>query len=348
MPGERIGLRDAPEMIRLKSSSVSTHEIARRLGLARSTVRETLRRMEGAGLSWPLPEDMNDEALGAARYASRRSKRGHRRIEEPDWADVHRELKRKHVTLLILWDEYIAANPGGYSYSRFCELYRSFEKTLSVTMRQTHAAGERLFVDYAGDGVPIVVDRLTGEIRMAQIFVAVLGASSFTFAHASWTQALPDWIDAHVRALEAIGGVPQLLVPDNTKTAVIKACLYDPQVNRTYAEMAAHYGAAILPARPRRPRDKAKVEQAVLIVERWLLGRLRHRTFYSLAEVNAAIGELLKRLNEERPIRRLGVTRRQLLEEVDRPALKPLPAESYEFSEWKKCRVGIDYQIEVD
>ncbi len=174
-------------------------------------------------------------------------------------------------------------SPGGYSYSRFCELHRGFESKLSPTMRQTHAAGERLFVDYAGDGVPVVVDRLTGEIRNAQIFVAVLGASSFTFAHASWTQMLPDWIDAHVRALEAIGGVPELIVPDNTKTAIIKSCLYDPQVNRTYAEMAAHFGAAILPARPMRPRDKAKVEQAVLIVERWMLGRLRHRIFYSLA-----------------------------------------------------------------
>ena len=175
-------MRDAREIIRLKSSSVSTHEIARRLGLARSTVRETLTRAETAGLSWPLPEGMNDEAL----------ERGHRRIEEPDWASVHRELKHKHVTLLILWDEYIAANPSGYSYSRFCELYQFFEKTLSVTMRQTHAAGERMFVDYAGDGVPVIIDRLTGEIRMAQIFVAVLGASSFTFAKASWKQALPE------------------------------------------------------------------------------------------------------------------------------------------------------------
>ena len=169
-------MRHAREIIRLKFSCVSTDEIARRLGMARSTVRETLKRADGAGLSWPLPEGMNDEALEAALYASRRSKRGHRRIEEPDWAGVRRELKRKHVTLLILWDEYIAENPGGYSYSRFCELYRSFEKTLSVIMRQTHAAGERLFVDYAGDGVPVVIDRLTGEIRMAQIFVAVLGA----------------------------------------------------------------------------------------------------------------------------------------------------------------------------
>ena len=200
-------MRHAREIIRLRFSCVSTHETARRLGMARSTVRETLKRTETAGLSWPLPEDMSDGALEAALYASRRSKRGHRRVAEPDWASVHRELKRKHVTLLILWDEYIVANPGGYSYSRFCELYRSFEKTLSVTMRQ-HAAGERLFVDYAGDGVPVVVDRLTGEIRMAQIFVAVLGASSFTFAKATWTQALPDWIDAHVRAFEAIGAFP--------------------------------------------------------------------------------------------------------------------------------------------
>ena len=255
MPAERITMRHAREIIRLKASSVSTHEIARRLGMARSTVRETLKRAQTAGLFWPLPEAMNDGALEAALYASRRSKRGHRRIEEPDWASVHRELKRKHVTLLILWDEYIVANPGGYSYSRFCELYRSFEKTVSMTMRQTHAAGERLFVDYAGDGVPVVIDRLTGEIRMAQIFVAVLGASSFTFAKATWTQALPDWISAHVRAFEAIGGVPELVVPDNAKTAIVRASFYDPQVNRTYAEMAAHYGTAILPARPRKPRQ---------------------------------------------------------------------------------------------
>ena len=230
MPAERVPMRHAREIIRLKfSASLPTREIARRLGLAPSTVRETLTRVESAGLSWPLLEGIGDAGLEAALYANRRSKRGHRRHAEPNWLAVHRELKRKHVTLLIVWDEYIATNPGGYSYSRFCELYRGFEAKLSPTMRQTHVAGERLFVDYAGDGVPVVVDRLTGEIRMAQIFVAVLGASSFTFAHASWTQTLPDWIDAHVRALSAIGGVPHLLVPDNTKTAVIKACLYDPK-----------------------------------------------------------------------------------------------------------------------
>lgn len=348
MPAERVAMRHAREIIRLKySSNAPTREIARRLGLAPSTVRETLKRFDDAGLVWPLPEDMSDGDLEAALYSSRRSKRGHRRHLEPDWPAVHRELKRKHVTLTIVWDEYIAANPGGYSYSRFCELYRGFASRLSPTMRQTHAAGERLFVDYAGDGVPVVIDRLTGEMRKAQIFVAVLGASSFTFAHAGWTQALADWIDAHVHALAAIGGVPQLLVPDNTKTAVIKACHYDPQVNRTYADMAAHYGSAILPARPRKPRDKAKVEQAVLLVERWLLGRLRHQTFYSLAEVNLAIAGLMTHLNEERPIRRLGVTRRQLLEDIDRPALKSLPDEPYEFCEWRTCRVGIDYHVEA-
>lgn len=201
-------MRQAREIIRLKfSAAVATREIARRLGVAPSTVRETLKRAESAGLGWPLPEGMNDGVLEAALYANRRSKRGHRRLPEPDWPAIHRELKRKHVTLLIVWDEYIAENPGGYSYSRFCELYRAFESKLSVTMRQTHAAGERLFVDYAGDGVPVVIDRLTGEILLAQIFVAVLGASSFTFARATWTQTLPDWIDAHVHAFEAIGGV---------------------------------------------------------------------------------------------------------------------------------------------
>ncbi len=348
MPAERVPMRDAREIIRLKfSAQVATREIARRLGMAPSTVRETLKRLAGAGLSWPLPEGLSDAELEAKLYAFRRSKRGHRLHVEPDWQAVHRELKRKHVTLQIVWDEYIAAHPGGYSYSRFCELFRSFGKTLSPTMRQSHAAGERLFVDYAGDGVPVLIDARTGELRKAQIFVAVLGASSFTFAHASWTQTLPDWIDAHVRALEAIGGVPELIVPDNTKTAVIKACLYEPQVNRTYTEMAAHYRTAILPARPRKPRDKAKVEQAVLIVERWLLGRLRHRIFHSLGEVNAALGDLMHELNEVRPLRRLGVTRRRLLEEIDRPALKPLPATGYEFAEWKTCRVGIDYHVEV-
>src|ERR1700680_775067 len=306
MPAERIAMRQVRDVLRLKAAGVSGNEIARRVGVAPSTVRLTLKRLAVAGLSWPLPAEMTDAALEAQLFAVVGTKQGHRRRAEPDWVAVHRELKRKHVTLQILWDEYIERHPEGYRYSRFCELYRAWASRISVTMRQTHAGGDKLFVDYAGDTVPVIIDRLTGRVRPAQIFVAVLGASNFTYAEASWTQALADWIGAHTRAFEAIGGVPNLLVPDNTKVAVIKACLYEPQVNRTYAEMAAHYGTAVLPARPRRPRDKAKVEKAVLVVERWLLGRLRHRTFHHLAEVNAAIAEMLTRLHEERPIRRLG------------------------------------------
>src|SRR6266853_6121426 len=274
MPAERTTMRHVREVLRLTTVGVGLNEIARRVGVAASTVRLTLKRLASAGLSWPLPAEMSDSALEAALFAAAGTKQGHRRHAEPDWAEIHRELKRKHVTLTMLWDEYIERCPEGYRYSRFCELYRSWASRLSVTMRQAHLGGDKLFVDYAGDTVPVIVDRLTGQVRPAQIFVAVMGASNFTYAEASWTQALADWIGAHTRAFAAISGVPKLLVPDNTKVAVIKACLYEPQVNRTYAEMAAHYDTAILPARPRRPRDKAKVEVAVLIIERWLLGRL--------------------------------------------------------------------------
>jgi len=348
MPAERIAMRQVRDVLRLNAAGVSGNEIARRVGVASSTVRLTLKRLAAAGLSWPLPTDMTDRVLEEQLFTAAGKKQGYRRRGEPHWAAVHRELKRKHVTLQILWDEYTERHPDGYRYSRFCELYRGWASRISVTMRQTHAGGDKLFVDYAGDTVPVIIDRLTDKTRPAQIFVAVMGASNFTYAEASWTQALADWIGAHTRAFEAIGGVPNLLVPDNTKVAVIKACLYEPQVNRTYADMAAHYDTAVLPARPRRPRDKAKVEAAVLIIERWLLGRLRHRRFYSLAELNATIGEVLRQLNEERSIRRLGVTRRALLEELDRPHLKGLPSEPYVFAEWRLRRVGIDYHVEIE
>jgi transposase len=249
-------MRHVREVLRLKAAGVARNEIGRRLHLSPSTVRLTLQRLAAAGLGWPLPAEMTDAALEARLFTAVGSKQGHRRYAEPDWAELHRELKRKHVTLQILWDEYIERCPDGYRYSRFCDLYRNWASRLSVTMRQTHRGGDKLFVDYAGDTVPVVIDRLTGKTRSAQIFVAVMGASNFTYAEASWTQALGDWLGAHTRALAAIGGVPRLLVPDNTKVAVIKACLYEPQVNRSYAEMAAHYDTAILPARPRRPRDK--------------------------------------------------------------------------------------------
>ncbi|MBB3399756.1 integrase [Rhizobium sp. R693] len=349
MPAERLKMRRVREILRYRFEEGLGHKsIAARVGAAPSTVRETLRRVEIAGLSWPLGDDVSDAILEAALYRAAGTKTGHRRSVEPDWAHVHRELKRKHVTLQILWDEYIGLHPDGYRYSRYCDLYRAWALKLPVTMRQDHAAGEKLFVDYAGDTVTVVVDRLSGKTRQAHLFVAVLGASSLSFAHARWSETLPDWIECHLLALEAFGGAPALLVPDNAKVAVIKACHFDPQVNRTYAGMAAHYGSAVLPTRPRRPRDKAKVEAAVRIVERWLLGRLRHRVFYSLADVNAAIVELLVDLNDTRVLRRVGRTRRQLFEELDYPALRPLPVERYVFAEWKIRRAGLDYHVDID
>lgn len=349
MPAERVTMRRVREMLRYRfEQELGYKAISYRVGVVPSTVRETLKRVAEAELSWPLPDDMSDGALEAALYREAGKKTGFRRCPEPDWPKLHREMQRKHVTLQILWDEYIAAHPDGYRYSRFCDLYRGWALKLPVTMRQNHAPGDKLFVDYAGDKLAVVVDRLTGEVRDAHIFVAVLGASSLSYAEATWTEALPDWIAVNVNALEAIGGVPALFVPDNAKVAVIKACLYDPWVNRSYAEMAAHYGSAVLPARPRKPRDKAKVERAVLIVERWLFGRLRHRTFYSLAELNAAIRELVADLNDKRVLRRLGQTRRQLFEELDRPALKPLPVERYVYAEWRRRRAGLDYHVDID
>jgi len=277
-----------------------------------------------AELGWPLGEDVSDAVLETVLYHAAGTKTGHRRCPEPDWPRVHRELKRKHVTLQIMWDEYIAVHLDGYRYSRFCDLYRGWSSKLPVTMRQTHAAGDKLFADYAGDKIGIVIDRL------------------------SWTETLPDWIGCHVDALQAFGGAPALLVPDNAKVAVIRACLYDPQVNRSYAEMAAHYDSAVLPTRPRRPRDKAKVEACVLIVERWLFGRLRHRVFHSLAELNAAIDELLVDLNDRRVLRAVGQTRRQLFEDIDRPALRPLPCQPFVFAEWRQRRAGLDYHVEIE
>jgi transposase len=350
MPAERITMRQVREILRLMSvGDVPVREIGRRTGVAPSTVRATLKRITAAGLNWPLPEGLSDSDLEAQLYRNAGKKQGHRRCPEADWPTVHRELKRnKHVTLSILWDEYIVQHPDGFRYSRFCELYRAWEGKLPVTMRQTHLGGEKLFVDYAGDTVPVIVDRLTGETRRTQIFVAVMGASNFTYAEATWSQSLPDWIAVHTHAFEALGGVPKFLVPDNTKVAIIKACRYDPQVNRTYADMADHYDVGILPARPRKPRDKAKVEACVLIVERYLLGRLRHRRFHGLAELNQAIQEMLADINERRTLRRLGVTRRKLFEELDLPALKSLPTEPYVYAEWRKRRAGLDYHVDVD
>jgi transposase len=279
-------MRQVREILRMKhEAGLPVREIVRRTGIPRRTVRELLERCAARGLGWPIAPEVSEAELEGLMFKEAGAKAGGRRRHEPDWRLVHKELKRKHVTLQILWDEYIEQHPEGYRYSRFCEIYREWEAKLSLSMRQTYLGGEKLFVDYAGDTVAVIIDRHTGETRPAHIFVAVIGASSLTYAEATWTEGLADWLGAHTRAFSFIGGSPKLVVPDNPKVAVIKACFYEPMVNRTYEDMLGHYGTAALPARPRKPKDKAKVEAAVRIVERFLLGRLRNRFFYSLAEL---------------------------------------------------------------
>jgi transposase len=264
---------------------------------------------------------------------------------QPDWAYVHQELKRKGVTLQLLWQEYKASYPEGLQYSQFCALYRQFTRKLGLALRQEHKAGEKLFVDFAGQTMP-VMDPATREEQAAHIFVAVLGASNYTYAEATRSVDLPSWILAHVHAFEFFGGVPAMVVPDNLKAGVLRVCRYEPDLNPTYQEMAAHYGTVVIPARVKKPKDKAKVEGGVLIMERWILAALRNRTFLTLAELNGAIGELLVRLND-RPFKKLPGCRRLLFETLDRPALRPLPQSRYEYAEWKKARVNIDYHLEV-
>ena len=341
MPAERVSMRRGREILRLKHECGATERaIAQSLGIARSTVAVTLDRLAAAALGWPLPTTLTDRVLEAMLYAGPGTQCGSRRKAEPDWAHVDHELRRPGVTLMRLWEEYRQREPGGYGYSRWCELYRAWEGRLSPTMRQAHRAGARMFVDYAGQTVELI-DGRSGEIRQAQIFGAVMGASSYTYVEASWTPTLPDGIGLQARALAFMGGVPAPLVPDNPKVGVTRANWYEPGLNRTYLDLAIHYGTAILPTRTRKPRDKAKVEVGVLVVARWILARRRNRRFFSLAELNQVIGERVADLNA-RAMRRLGVSRRDLFLELDCPALKPLPAEPYEYAEWRLRRVGLD------
>ena len=342
---KRLPVRKIRDALRMTAAGMSPRKIAPGLGIGRTTLRVYLRRAKEAGLSWPLPDGINDADLEARLFpgtARNRKLAG----AEPDYPTMHRELRRNGVTLYLLWLEYRESDPDGYGYSRYCELYRAWEGKLSPTMRQRHEAGEALFVDYAGATIDIT-DPQTGEVRAAQVFVAALGASNYTYVETTWTQTLEDWISSHVRALEFFGGATETIVPDNLKSGIAKACLHDPEVNRSYAEMAAYYDLIVIPARPGKPRDKAKVEAAVLLAERWIIAKLRNRTFFSLTEANAAIAEALDQLNN-RVTRHLGASRRELFETIDKPALRPLPVEPYIFGRWKKCRAGIDYHIEIE
>jgi transposase len=339
-------MRKIKEVLRLHSLGLTQRQIARSCSIGQSTVSEYLKAAEGAGVRWTEAADWDEDRLAALLPVKEPLPLRSRR-PEPDFTSIHAELqKHKHLTLQMVWEEHRATHPQGYRYSRFCELYQRWRRQLEVVLRQEHRAGEKLFVDYAGATIP-VQDPSTGDKREAQLFVAVLGASNYTFAEATWTQGLADWIGSHMRALEFLKGVPEIVVPDNLKSGVTKTCRYEPGVNITYEEMAQHYGVAVVPARPRKPRDKAKVEAGVLIVERWILAALRKRTFFSLGAVNEAIAELLTRLNE-RPFRKREGSRKSLFETVDQPALRPLPAERYQYGEWKTARVNIDYHVEVD
>jgi transposase len=346
MPAKReLTMRQIRQILRLAHDGVSAREIGRMLGVARSTIQDNVKRAEAAGLTWPLPADLTDAVLEERLFAHSGAKPGLRRRPEADWATLACELKRPGVNLMVLWEEYRERHPEGYGYSRFCDLFREFEARLSPVMRQHHVAGDKIFVDYSGKKIGII-DRRTGAVREAEIFVAVLGASSLTYAEATWTQTLPDWIGAHVRMFRFYGGVARLLVPDNLKSGVNKASFYDPEINRSYGMMASHYGVGILPARPYRPRDKAKVESGVRFAQTYILGRLRRRTFFSLAEANQAIAVALERINDH-VMRRLGVSRRQLFETLERAALAPLPDSDYEFAEWRFARVALDYHVEL-
>jgi transposase len=337
-------MRKITEVLRLKFAAGLSHEkIARAVGLSKGAVNKYVSLAEAQGLSWPLPEGLDEAALEARLYPSRG---GVRERVEPDYGAMHAELRRKGVTLQLLWAEYVAAvGDGAYRYSQYCERYRRWVKRQKRSMRQVHRAGEKLFIDYCGPTVA-VLDGAGGPARAAQIFVAVLGASSYTYAEATWTQSLPDWIASHQRAFAFFGGVPELLIPDNLRSGVTKADRYAPEPNATYLELARHYGTAILPARPYKPKDKAKAEVGVQVVERWILARLRHQTYTSLAALNAAIAELLVELNE-RAFQKLPGSRLSLFERLERPVLKALPEAPYELAEWRRCRAGLDYHIQV-
>jgi transposase len=338
-------MRKIKEVLRLKwSCGLSRRGIAKSCAVARSTVDEYVNRAVSAGLSWPLPELLDDAALEQLLYPPAIVPETSLR-QVPDWHTLHRELSRRDVTLMLLWHEYKELNPTGYQYSQFCELYRAYAKKVDFSMRQPHRAGEKMFVDYCGRTVPII-ETSTGEVRETQIFVAVLGASNFTYAEATWTQGLADWTGSHVRTLAFFGGVPEIIVPDNLKSGVSKTCRYEPELNPTYQDMASHYAVAVVPARVRKPKDKAKVEVAVQIVQRYILAALRNRTFFSLVELNAAIRELLLKLNN-RPFKKLSGTRMSRFLELDKPALRPLPVVPYQFAQWKKARVAPDYHIEL-
>jgi transposase len=344
MAATRLLMRRLRDILRLKYDSGLAHRaIAQACTVGLGTVSAVLARARTAGLTWPLPDGLDDATLEARLFARPANPALDRTV--PEWAQLHQELKRPGVTLQLLWTEYRAAHPTGYAYSHFCDRYRRWARILKPSMRQVHRAGEKTFVDFSGKR-PSLVDATTGELVPVELFVGVLGASGLIYAEATRSQALPCWIEAHVHMVEYLGGSTAIWVPDNLKSGVTTASYYEPEINRTYAELASHYGAIVLPARAAHPRDKPKVEVGVQIAQRWILAVLRQRAFFTLADLNAAIRVCLTTVND-RPMQVLGVSRRTLFEQLDRPVLRPLPSHRYELATWTPCRVNIDYHVEV-
>lgn len=346
MPTERLEMRKIREILRLRwQLGLTMREVARSVDASVGVVQNTVSRAASAGLSWDAAAAMDEATLERRLYGAP-AKAGDDR-PRPDPVYLHRELRRPGVTLQLLHLEYLEAHPNGLRYTAFCDLYRGWVKQAGVVMRQVHKAGEKSFVDFSGKK-PSYIDPQTGERVFAELFVAVLGASNYTFAVATETQQVPHFISAHAAAYAYFEGVTEMTVPDQLKSAVTKPCKYEPGLQRSYAEMARYYGTAIVPARPHKPRDKAKVEVAVQVAQRWILARLRNETFFSLGELNVRIAELVRELND-RPMKKLGgATRRELYERYDRPALKPLPPQPYEIAEWKLVGVNADYHVEFE
>lgn len=345
MPTEKLSMRKIFDILRMHfQEGFSNRAIARSLGISAGTVSVYITRSKAANIGWPIPEGMDEDRLYQLLFP--KEVKGIKQRPLPDLLRIHKELKRKGVTLMLLWYEYRSQNPNGYGYSRFCELYNDFTRTLNPVMRLSHRAGEKMFVDYSGLTVDWI-DKDSGEAHKAEVFVAVLGASSYTYIEVSESQSSRHWIDAHIRAFEFFGGCPQCVVPDNLKSAVTKSHLYEPDTNRSYQDMANYYETAVIPARVRAPKDKAKVEVGVQGIQRWILAPLRDRTFFSIHEINEAIYPLLDAYNE-RPFQELEGSRQSQYIDLDKPALRALPIKRYEFVIWKNAKAGIDYHVTVD
>jgi len=346
MPTAPISMRKLKEILRLKYGCLLSHrQIASSLSISASVVSRYANRAAQIGItSWPLDTKWTDSLLSQQFHQTKVKTLS---SSLPDWSQIQKELRPKTMTLQLLWEEYAERNPGSfYSYNHFCRLYKAWLKCQKPSMRQNHKAGEKLFVDYCGPTIDIILPS-TGEYRTAQVFVAVMGASNYTYAEATWTQQLEDWVMSHSRCFDYLGGVPELIIPDNLKSGVTKACRYEPDLNPTYQQLAAHYNTVIVPARPYKPKDKAKAEVGVQIVERWIMAKLRHETFFSLQQLNQRIQELLIDLNQRKMKIHPG-SRLSQYKAIDLPALKPLPSIAYTYTQIKKVTVHIDYHVEIE